>query len=114
MPATLAIVRRNALALPEVTERLCHGTPAFYVRKKIFLRLWEDGETLVCKVPLEKRDQLMEDAPDVFFLTDHYLDYPYVLINLLNVKEPVLKIMITNAWRHTAPAKLAARLASSA
>jgi hypothetical protein len=45
--ATIELVRRLALALPGVQEGVCHGTPAFYVRRKLMLRLWEDGETLV-------------------------------------------------------------------
>lgn len=108
MPATLAFVRRCALALPEVIEGVCHGTPTFYVRKKLMLRMWEDGETLVCKVPMDLRDKLLDDAPDVFSLTDHYRNYPAILINLDAVRESVLKERITVAWRQVAPPKLAA------
>ena len=55
MAATIELVRRMALALPGVQEGVCHGTPAFYVRRKLMLRLWEDGETLVVRFPKEKR-----------------------------------------------------------
>jgi hypothetical protein len=109
MPATLAHVRRLALALPEVTEGICHGTPTFYVRKKLMLRLWEDGETLVCKVPMELREQLLEHAPDVFSLTDHYRNYPAILISLNAVTAQTLEERIAAAWRLVAPAKLVAR-----
>lgn len=44
--ATIELVRRLALALPGVEEGVCFGTPAFYVRRKLMLRLWEDGEIL--------------------------------------------------------------------
>jgi hypothetical protein len=114
MAATLAFVRRCALALPEVTERLCHDTPTFFVRKKLMLRMWEDGETLVCKLPMELREKLLDEAPDVFSLTDHYLNYPAVLINLNAVKETVLRDRIHVAWRMVAPAKLVARQAAPA
>ncbi|HWA27084.1 MAG TPA: MmcQ/YjbR family DNA-binding protein [Lacunisphaera sp.] len=109
MPASPAIVRRLALALPEVTEKICYGTPGFFVRKKLMLRLWEDGETLVCKLPMELREQLLEDSPDVFSITDHYRNYPAILINLNAVGESVLKERIAVAWRGVAPAKLAAK-----
>jgi hypothetical protein len=108
MPATFAFVRRCALALPEVTEGVCHGTPTFYVRKKLMLRMWEDGETLVCKVSMELREQLLDEAPDVFSLTDHYRNYPAILINLNAVRESVLKERIAAAWRLVAPVKLLA------
>ncbi|HEY8994106.1 MAG TPA: MmcQ/YjbR family DNA-binding protein [Lacunisphaera sp.] len=106
MPATLALVRRFALALPEVTEGICFGTPTFYVRKKLMLRMREDGETLVCKVPMELREQLLDEAPDIFSLTDHYRNYPAVLINLNTVSSRVLEERIATAWRLVAPAKL--------
>lgn len=109
MPATLALVRRLALALPEVEERLCYGTPGFYVRKKLMLRMWEDGETLVCKVPMELREPLLENAPDVFSLTDHYRNYPAILINLNTVPQRILGERITEARRLVAPAKLSAQ-----
>ncbi len=35
-------VRRVCLALPEATERVSHGAPAFYVGKQ-FVMLWPDG-----------------------------------------------------------------------
>ena len=106
MPATFALVRRLALALPEVTEGICFGTPTFYVRKKLMLRMWEDGETLVCKAPMTLRDQLLDDAPDVFSLTDHYRNYPAILINLNTVPQRILEERIVGAWTEVAPAKL--------
>ena len=39
MAANIRDVRRMALALPGVEEGVCHGTPAFYVRKRLMLRL---------------------------------------------------------------------------
>src|SRR5688572_19293714 len=91
MAATLALVRRLALALPEVSERPCHGTPGFFVGKKLMLRMWEDGETLVCKLPMELREQLLDQSPDVFSLTDHYRNYPAILINLNAVTPRILE-----------------------
>ncbi len=108
MPATLATVRRLALALPEVTEGVCFDTPTFHVRKKLMLRMWEDGETLVCKLPMATRDALIEASSDVFSFTEHYRNYPAVLISLTAVKETVLRDRIAIAWRCVAPAKLVA------
>lgn len=109
MAASLALVRRLALALPEVSERLCYGTPGFFVGKKLMLRMWEDGETLVCKLPMELREKLLEQNPDVFSVTDHYLNYPAILVNLNAVSPRVLEERIAVAWRQVAPAKLIAR-----
>ncbi len=105
MAATIELVWRLALALPGVQEGVCHGTPAFYVRRKLMLRLWEDGETLVVKFPREKRAALIRGNPDVFSITDHYRNYPAVLVNLLAINRELLGRMIEGAWRLQASRK---------
>src|SRR5678810_1320001 len=105
MAATAEQVRRLALALPGVQGGVCHGTPAFYVRRKLMLRLWEDGETLVVRFPKEKRTALIEENPDVFSVTEHYRNYPAVLVNLLAVNRELLSRMIEGAWRLQASRK---------
>jgi len=105
MAATIELARRLALALPGVQEGVCHGTPAFYVRRKLMLRLWEDGETLVVRFPKEKRAALIRQNPDVFSVTDHYRNYPAVLLNLLAVNRELLARMIEGAWRLQASAR---------
>jgi len=108
MPATVEQVRRLALALPDVEEGVCHGTCAFYVRRKLMLRMWEDGETLVVRVPQEKRAALIRENPDVLWVTDHYRNYPAVLLNLLAVKRELLRRLIEGAWRlQAAPKRVA-------
>jgi hypothetical protein len=109
MAATIELVRSTALALPGVQEGVCHGTPAFYVRRKLMLRLWENGETLVVKFPREKRAALIRKNPDVFSVTEHYRNYPAVLVNLLAVNRELLGRLIEGAWRlHASRKQIAA------
>lgn len=98
----LRSVRRLALALPGVEEGTSYGTPAFRVRKKLFARLWEDGETLVLKTDFDERAVLLETDPDTFFLTDHYEDYPWVLVRLPAVDRAELAELLEDAWRRLA------------
>lgn len=105
---TFDTVRRLATALPEVEEGTQYGTPAFLVRKKSFTRLKEDGETLVVLVNLFERQYLMDAFPDVFFVTDHYRDYPAMLVRLSAVTEDQLRERLEAAWRQKAPKRLIA------
>jgi hypothetical protein len=105
MAASFDFVRRTALALPEVIEGVCFGTPTFYLRKKLMLRLREDGETLVIKIPMEGRPGLINANPDVFSVTDHYLNYPVVLANLNAIQPELLESMVLGAWRQLASKK---------
>ena len=105
MATTLHDARRLALALPEVVEGVCFGTPTFYLRGKLMLRLREDLETLVVKLPLEQRETLLESDPDIFSLTEHYRNYPAILVSLPNIGLARLAEMIDGAWKVVASRK---------
>jgi hypothetical protein len=109
-PVTYETVREIALALPGVEEGPCYGTPGLRVRGKLFARLWEDGETLVLKVGFDAREMLMAANPEIFFLTDHYVGYPYVLVRLPKVEREQIEPLIEEAWRLSAPKRLVAEL----
>jgi hypothetical protein len=100
-------VRELALALPGVEEGTSYGTPAFRVRRKLLVRLREDGD-LVVMVPFEERELLVEARPETFHVTDHYRDYPAVLVRLPKVKKGELRELVTRAWRDAAPRRLVA------
>ncbi|SRR6266404_1591198 len=114
MAAALQDVRRIALALPGVVEGVCHGTPAFYLRKKLMLRLRDDFETLVIRIPIDERDDLIAADPDIFSVTDHYQNYPAILVTLPNVSLARLAKLTAESWRRLASKKqIAASLASN-
>ena len=98
MAATIQDTRRIALALSGVLEGTCHGTLAFYLRGSMMVRLRDDLETPVVKVPVEERASLIEDDPDVFSVTEHYLKYNNVLVSLPNVSLKTLEAVTERAW----------------
>jgi hypothetical protein len=101
-------VRAILLALPGVEEGPCYGTPGFRVRGKLLARLREDGDSLVVKVPFEEREFLMQSDPETFYITDHYRNYPAVLVRLSRVEPALLGELLEDAWRAAAPKRLAA------
>ena len=105
-PVTFETVRQLAMALPEVAEGTSYGTPAFKVRKKLIARLKEDGESLVVRIDFLKRDILMNAEPETFYITDHYRDYPAMLVRLSRVRPEVLRDLLEQAWRLEAPKRL--------
>lgn len=109
IPVDFSTVRRLALALPEVTEGVCYGTPAFRVKNRLFARLREDGETIVLSADPEARDAFIRAKPDTFFVTEHYVGYEWVLVRLPTVSEPELRDLLLFSWRRKAPSKEAAR-----
>jgi hypothetical protein len=96
-----AAARRLILDLPGVDVGLSYGLPAFKVAGKFLARFRDDDETLVIRVSaIEDRDVLVQLAPNAFFFTDHYRDYPAVLVRLAEVERNLLEKVLQDAWRH--------------
>ncbi len=94
------------LSLPGVVQGSSYGTPALHVAKVLLVRLKEDGQTAVVRVEPVDRDVLLQLDPDAFFLTDHYVGYPWILVRLARVRKDVLSEMLEQAWRRVAPKRL--------
>ena len=84
------------MSLPGITEGISHGTPGFYVQKKLIARLWENGQVLVVRT--DEREKWIQANPDIYFITDHYRNYPTMLVNLDKVQPDDLKQLLTDAW----------------
>ena len=101
-------VRELACHLPGVDEGTSYGTPALKVRGKLFVRLKEDGETIVLRTDAFEREHLLRTAPETFFITDHYREYPWVLVRLSAITAAQLQELLEDAWRRVAPKRLIA------
>jgi hypothetical protein len=99
-------VRAFALRLPGVEAGTSYGTAALKVRSKLFVRLKEDGETIVLRTDDYEREHLLGSAPETFFITDHYREHPWVLIRLARADPAALEALVSEAWRRVAPPRL--------
>jgi hypothetical protein len=96
-----------ALALPATEASTSYGTPSIKVRSKILSRWRTEAEgALALRCDFLDRQILMQALPEVFFLTDHYLNYPMILVRLDKVSKDVLVDVTERAWRMVAPGKL--------
>lgn len=83
-----------------------YGTPAFHVRGKLLAWLREDGETLAIKTEPAEREFRILANPDAFFVTDHSVGYPMMLVWLALVQVDDLRVLLEQAWRMVAPKRL--------
>ncbi len=107
MAVTWQQVSELGRRLPEVVEEVWYRTPALKVRGKGFVRLIEDGRTLVFLVEsVEEQEFLIQAQPRIFYITDHYRGYPAVLARMktLGVRACVEKL--ERAYCIKAPKKL--------
>jgi len=77
-------VRKIGLVLPGVEESTAYGSPALKIRGKLLACVpahrWAEPGSLVVRVGFDDRAELLAAAPDVYYVTDHYLDYSAVLV----------------------------------
>ncbi len=97
------VVRKMGLALPEVEEGTAYGSPALNIRGKMFacLAIHRSAEpnTLVVCIDFDQRDELMTEEPKTYYLTDHYVNYPCVLVRLSRIRQDALRDLLLMGWR---------------
>jgi hypothetical protein len=96
-------VRSIGLALPGVEESTAHGQLALKVHGKLLAcvathRSAEPG-SLVVKVDFDDRAELLAGDPDVYYVTEHYVGYPSVLVRLSRVNGDVLRDLLGMAHK---------------
>ncbi len=96
-------VRRIALELPDVEESTAYGSPALKVRGQLLAAIAvnksaEPG-SLGVRIDVEQRAELLSGAPDVYYVTDHYVSGPMVLVRLSRIQEDALRDLLRAAWR---------------
>jgi hypothetical protein len=104
--ATFDTVREIAQTLAGAEESTSYGTPAFKVKGKLFARQHQDGESVVIAVDPAAREEMMNAAPEKFYITDHYLNYPRMLVRMKQVNQDELRDLLMGAWRRVAGKKL--------
>src|SRR5207248_11255579 len=99
----VAEARRLLLKLPQVTEGRSYGMPSFLLNGRFLARFRDDDTVLVLQLgTIAERDVLMQVDPRAFFFTEHYRNYPAVLIRLAEVPRPLLVDVVTESWRQVA------------
>lgn len=106
-PVTFDTVRQISLSLDRAEESTSYGTPAFKVRGELFVRLHQDFDStvVVVRTDFEQRDELLSADTEAYFITDHYRNYPWVLVRLSHVHPDALRDLLRMAHRLAAASK---------
>lgn len=108
-------VRRICMALPETTEKISHGEPTWFVRKKVFAMFsnnhHNDGHVAVtCPAPLGVQAGLIEESPEKFYKPPYVGGRGWIGIEVARVDDEELVFHLRAAWLLIAPPKLRATL----
>ncbi len=100
---TFDTVRKIGLALPDVEDSTMYGKLALKVRGKLLTCLAinksAEPDSLVVRIDFEQRDGLLAEAPEIYYVTDHYRNYPAVLVRLSRIPPDQLRDLLGAAWR---------------
>ena len=100
---TFDTVKKIGLALPGVEESTAYGSPALKVRGKLLAcipthRSAEPGSLAVCVDPND-RAELLTEAPDIYYVTDHYIPHEFVLVRLSKMNLDTLRDLLGVAYK---------------
>jgi hypothetical protein len=89
--------------LPGVEVTTAYSQPALKVRGKLIACMAAnkaaEPNTLAVMMEFADRDALIEDDPATYYLKDHYLNYPCVLVRLSRVRPDALRDLVAGAHR---------------
>jgi hypothetical protein len=101
--STFDTVRALARALPDTEEGTAWGTPAIKLRGRLLACIASnkaaEPDTLVVCVSFDQRDAMIADDPDTYYLKDHYVGYPCVLVRLARIHPDALRDLLQAGWR---------------
>ncbi|MGW5360384.1 MmcQ/YjbR family DNA-binding protein [Actinopolymorpha pittospori] len=112
----LAEVRALCVALPEVTERLSHGEPTWFVRdRKVFVTYADhhhnDRVAFCCAAPEGVQQMLVEAEPERFFRPPYVGHRGWLGVYLdVEVDWDRIAEIVEDAYRQIAPKRLVAQL----
>ena len=105
MKRSFDAVREIGRSMPDVEEGTTYGSPALKVGGKMFACLAShrsaDKGSLVLRIGFDERQQLMAADPETYYLTDHYVSGPVVLVRLNRIHDDALRDLLLMARRFT-------------
>jgi hypothetical protein len=101
---TFDTVRKIGLQLPGVEASTSYGAPSLKVNGQLLacpaINKSAEPGSIVIRVDFDQRDALIAEAPDTYYVTDHYMPYPSVLVRLSRVNSTILKDLLQASWKY--------------
>jgi len=96
-------VRKLALAMPDVEDGTAYGTPCLKFRGKLLtciaINKSAEPNSLVVRISIDDRNEMIAADPDTYYITDHYVNYPSILVRLSRIRRDALKDLLLMSWK---------------
>jgi hypothetical protein len=101
--ANFDAVRALAREFPDLQESTMYGSPALKLGKRLVacvaIHRSAEAGSLVVRTDFEQRAALLADDPRTFYVTDHYVRHPVVLVRMSTLQRDQLRDLIAAARR---------------
>jgi hypothetical protein len=100
---TFDTVWKMGLDMPEVEKTTTYGASALKVRGQLMacvaINKSAEPNSLALRIDFAQRDGLLAEDPATYYVTDHYVNYPMVLVRLNRIQQDALRDLLNAAWR---------------
>jgi hypothetical protein len=91
-------VRTLGREVPDLHETTMYGSPALKLGNRLVacLAIHRSAEpgSLVLRTDFEQRSALIRDDPETYYVTDHYVRHPVVLVRLARLQHDQLRDLL--------------------
>jgi hypothetical protein len=102
-PLWFNTVREGVHKFPDVEEGSGRGLPNLKVRGRLLacpaIHKSAEPDSLVVRIPLDRRAELIAADPEIYYVTDHYVNYPAVLVRMSRIHRDSLRGLLNMAWQ---------------
>ena len=100
---TFDTVWKLGLEMPEVEKTTTYGASALKLRGQLLacvaINKSAEPNSLMLRIDFDQRDGLLAEDPATYYVTDHYVNYPAVLVRLSRIRQDTLRDLLNGAWR---------------
>ena len=102
--SSFKLVEAIGRTLPDVEVTTAWGKPALKVHGRMFVCIAShksaEPDTLVVMMDFPDRDALLEDDASTYYLKEHYVGHPCILVRLSRVRPDALRDLVVGAHRY--------------
>lgn len=114
MPAiNFDTVRKIGLTLPRVKESTSRGVTSLKIDGKLMtwppINKSAEPDSIAVRIAVDDRAELIAAAPETYYVTDHYVNYPCVLVRLSRIRTDALRDLLLMSCKFVTSSKPAKR-----
>jgi hypothetical protein len=84
-----------ALGIPGSEQRLWFKQPSVFLHDQFLTKVHHKQEAMLLRVSsMEMRDMMLEAEPELFYITEHYRNFPFILVRLAALTPKLLKELL--------------------